>query len=121
MHSALAHLAQALEQAPTSACRSLEILSPEEHHQVLHGWNDTPADFPADRCIHHLFEQQAAATPEATALVFENTALSYAELNTCANRLAHHLIALGVRPDTRVAIALPRCAELVVAWLATLK
>ncbi|MBW8848811.1 MAG: amino acid adenylation domain-containing protein, partial [Burkholderiales bacterium] len=99
----------------------LPLLSADERLQLLHGFNDTAAPFPAEHCIHELFESQAERTPEATALVFEDDSLSYAELNAQANQLAHHLIALGVQPDTRVAIALPRGIEMVMALLATLK
>jgi amino acid adenylation domain-containing protein len=99
----------------------LPLLSDDEKHQLLRGFNGTSASFPAERCIHQLFEEQAARTPDATALVFEETSLSYAELNSQANRLAHYLIALGIAPDTRVAIALPRGIHMVVALLATLK
>ncbi|MBD8900626.1 AMP-binding protein, partial [Rhodanobacter sp. DHG33] len=72
-------------------------------------------------CIHQLFEQQVQQHPEATALVFEDQSLSYTELNIQANRLAHHLISLGVRPDDRVAICVERSLAMVVGLLATLK
>ncbi|MFN9545918.1 MAG: non-ribosomal peptide synthetase, partial [Cyanobacteriota bacterium] len=89
--------------------------------QVLEDWNATETDYPHDRCVHQLFEQQAERTPEAVALVFEEKSLTYAELNTRANRLAHHLIELGIRPDDRVAIAVERSLEMVVGLLAILK
>ncbi|KGT96179.1 non-ribosomal peptide synthetase, partial [Dickeya fangzhongdai] len=88
---------------------------------VLTGFNDTAVDFPADVCIHELVEQQAARQPDAVAVVFEGQSLRYGELNKHANQLAHKLIELGVRPDQRVAIALERSVDLVVALLATLK
>ena len=75
----------------------------------------------AEACVHELFEAHVRRTPEATAVVFENEVLSYAELNTRANRLAHTLIALGITPDDRVAIALERSPAMIVALLATLK
>ena len=77
--------------------------------------------YPAAQPIHHLIERQAEATPEATALVFKNQSLIYAELNTRANRLAHYLIDLGVKPETRVGIAMERSIEMVVGLLAILK
>ena len=64
--------------------------------------------------IHQLFEEQARKTPEAMALLFEAERLSYGELNRRANRLAHHLLGLGVRPDQRVAICVERSLEMVV-------
>ncbi|MFM9102232.1 MAG: non-ribosomal peptide synthetase, partial [Cyanobium sp.] len=84
-------------------------------------WNATQADFPKDRCVHQLVEEQAGRTPEATALVFEAQALSYADLNARANQLAHHLIHLGIKQDDRVAIAVERSLEMVVGLLAILK
>jgi len=71
--------------------------------------------------VHALFEAQAAARPTAVALVFEDQQLTYDQLNRRANALAHHLFALGVKPDTLVAICVGRGVEMVVAMLATLK
>ncbi|OOC15080.1 hypothetical protein BM451_02975, partial [Dickeya dadantii] len=99
----------------------ITLLSDAERQQVLYGFNDIAADFPADICIHQCFEQQAARQPDAVAVVFENESLSYGELNRRANRLAHWLTEWGVRPDNRVAMALERSPELIVALLATLK
>jgi amino acid adenylation domain-containing protein len=115
------HLLQDATARPHTTLDRLQMLGEPERRQVLHVFNDTAASFPEDLCIHRLFEQQAVRTPEATALVFEGASLTYHELNTQANRLAHHLIDLGMRPDSRVAIALPRGIDLVVALLATLK
>ncbi|WP_035338796.1 AMP-binding protein, partial [Dickeya sp. DW 0440] len=99
----------------------IALLADAERRQVLHDFNDTAADFPADLCIHELFEQQATRQPDAVAVVFDNESLSYGELNEQANQLAHWLTEQGVRPDSRVAIALERSVDLVVALLATLK
>ncbi len=88
---------------------------------LLEAWNATAAEYPSDTCVHELFEAQAARTPDAVAVVFEDAALSYGELNARANQLAHHLIGLGVRPDDRVAICVERCVEMVVGLLAVLK
>ncbi len=71
--------------------------------------------------MHELFEQQVEQQPDATAVVFNEQSLSYGELNRRANQLAHRLVEQGVRPDNRVAIALERSPELIVALLATLK
>ncbi|HEX8613863.1 MAG TPA: non-ribosomal peptide synthase/polyketide synthase [Telluria sp.] len=121
MHTALDHLADALDNAPATTSRELDIL-PADERQLLDGWNDTFVAIEAGRCIHQLFELHAATSPDAAALVVDGSApLSYGELNARANRLAHHLIKLGLRPDMRVAIALPRGADMIVAMLATLK
>src|ERR1700693_1482035 len=86
-----------------------------------HRWNRTDAAYPAHLCVHELFEAQVRKAPEAVALVHENESLSYGELNARANRLAHHLIELGVKPDERVAICLERSVAMVVGLLAILK
>ncbi|KGT96360.1 non-ribosomal peptide synthetase, partial [Dickeya fangzhongdai] len=120
MRVTLTALADALEQAPTQPVNALAVLPDAERQRVLTDFNDTAA-FPTDVCIHELVEQQAARQPDAVAVVFEGQSLRYLELNEQANQLAHWLIELGVRPDQRVAIALERSVDLVVALLATLK
>ncbi len=99
----------------------LKMLGNSERHQILYEWNDTEAEFPRDKCVHQMFEEQAARSPEATALVFENTLISYGELNRRSNQLAHYLSSLGVRADALVAVYAERSIEMVVALLAVLK
>ncbi len=99
----------------------LNLLTRVERELLLQAWNATTVPYPAHLCIHQLFEEQVERTPEATALVAEGQALSYAELNAQANRLAHRLIELGVKPDTRVAICIERSFAMVVGLLAILK
>ncbi|MFN9623087.1 MAG: condensation domain-containing protein, partial [Cyanobacteriota bacterium] len=106
---------------PHETVASWPILPHAERQLLLRDWNATQADYPQDQCVHQLFEAQADRTPEETALVFEEQTLSYAELNARANRLAHHLMALGIRPDDRVAIGVERSLEMVVGLLAILK
>jgi amino acid adenylation domain-containing protein len=97
------------------------MLAEADRHRVLVEWNATEADYPRDKCVHELIEAQTAQTPEAIAVVCEGERLTYAELNARANRLAHHLRALGVRPDDRVAICAERSLEMVVGLVAILK
>ncbi|MCA7015404.1 AMP-binding protein, partial [Dickeya dadantii] len=99
----------------------IALLSAAERQQVLYGFNDTETAFPAEVCIHERFEQQAAQSPDNIAVIFEGQSLRSGELNRRANQLAHWLTELGVRPDRRVAIALERSVDLIVALLATLK
>ncbi len=121
MQTALDNLITVLETAPDTAMRRIGVLPEAERRQVLYDWNATEADYPRDRCLHELFEAQVRKTPDAPALVFEDRQLSYAELNARANRLAHYLRRLGVKPDDRVAICLARSVELVISQLAVLK
>ncbi|MDC9594349.1 non-ribosomal peptide synthetase, partial [Xenorhabdus sp. IM139775] len=119
--TALHELVEALIQQPQQPILSLPVLPAAERRQILVDFNATQANFPQDALIHQRFEAQAAQRPDATAIVFEGQALSYGELNRRANQLAHHLIALGVRPDDRVAICVERSLGMVVGLLAILK
>ncbi|MDA9420845.1 non-ribosomal peptide synthetase, partial [Bradyrhizobium sp. CCBAU 53380] len=121
MQRALEQLAKALEHAPDMPVRELDILPAEERTYLLEDLNRTAVACPSELCVHELFEAQVQKAPEAAALVCENERLSYGELNAQANRLAHHLIELGVKPDQPVAICLERNAAMVVAVLAILK
>ncbi|MBA2675528.1 amino acid adenylation domain-containing protein, partial [Ramlibacter sp.] len=119
---ALEELADALDSAPEAPLRGLDVLPARERKQVLAGWNrtaPTPQDTPG--CLHERFEAQAALRPQSIALLHERGQLSYGGLDAQANRLAHHLRAMGVGPDTRVAVCAQRGAEMVVALLAILK
>ncbi|CAA9322543.1 MAG: Polyketide synthase modules and related proteins [uncultured Gemmatimonadetes bacterium] len=99
----------------------LELLPADERRLVLEEWNRTEAEYPRDTCVHELFEAQVERAPGAPAVVFGEQALGYAELNRRANRLAHHLRALGVGPDARVAICVDRGVEMMVGLLAIMK
>ncbi|MDQ9531989.1 MULTISPECIES: non-ribosomal peptide synthetase [Serratia] len=121
MAQALSTLAQALEQAPQTPVCELEVMPDEEYAMQLCRWNHTAEAYPADTCVHELFEQQARLTPQAIALIQDAQRLSYAQLNARANRLAHRLIERGVQPGDRVAVRLARSIELVCAQLAVIK
>jgi amino acid adenylation domain-containing protein len=118
------HVRQLLCEIAANPKRKLwefSLLTAGERRQLLVDWNDTAAVYPHDRCVHQLFEDQVKRTPEATAVEFEDQQLTYAELNTRANQLAHHLRALGVGPEVLVGICVERSLEMVVGLLAILK
>ncbi|HEX2081202.1 MAG TPA: amino acid adenylation domain-containing protein, partial [Longimicrobium sp.] len=120
----LGHLQRVLEQVAADAdvrLSQLELLSAEERGLVVDAWNRTEAPYPGESCVHELFEAQVDRAPEAVAAVCGDESLTYAELNARANRLAHHLRALGVGPDGRVAICVERSPEMVVGVLGVLK
>ncbi|WP_327371810.1 non-ribosomal peptide synthetase [Streptomyces sp. NBC_01217] len=98
----------------------VDVLSAQERAEIEAEWNNTCAHVPP-ATLPELFQAQAARTPDATAVVFEGQELTYAELNTQANRLAHRLLATGAGPEQFVAVALERSAQMVVALLAVLK
>ena len=106
---------------PETPIGELPFLTEAERQQVLVEWNATETDYPKDKCIHTLFEEQVERTPDAVALVFEGEELTYDELNRRANRLAHHLRELGIERETLVAICVERSLEMVVGLVGILK
>lgn len=108
-------------QAPDAPTASLAIMSQEESDTVVHEWNKTDAPWPSDKCIHHLFEAQAEATPSRTALIDGERQITYAELYQEIQELAARLVSLGVGADVPVALLLERSAETVVAIYSVLR
>jgi amino acid adenylation domain-containing protein len=117
----LTELMNSAAQRPGVAIADLAIMSNAERQHVVSEFNRTAADFSRDKCIHYLFEEQVAKTPNQPALRFGETFLTYAELNTRANQLAHLLRASGVKEDTAVGLCLDRSVEMIVALLGILK
>lgn len=114
-------LLQAIITDPDQTLATLPLLTTVERHELLTGWNDTARPYDHTTCIHTLFEQQTARTPDAAALVAGQETLTYAQLNERAEQLAVHLQHLGVGGGTLVGVCLRRSAHLVIALLATLK
>jgi amino acid adenylation domain-containing protein len=117
------HFLSILQELPGDMNRRISEISWLRHsgeQQFLYEWSNT-VEFPREKCAHQLFEEQVSRTPEAMAVVFEKHNLTYAELNQRANRLAHYLIALGVRPDHRVALCAERSLEMMVGLIGVLK
>ncbi|MEH2221574.1 non-ribosomal peptide synthase/polyketide synthase [Nostoc sp.] len=114
-------LLEAIVANPQERISQLPMLTAVEQQQLLIDWNDTQADYPQDKCIHQLLEEQAKRTPDAVAVVFEEKQLTYAQLNSRANQLAHYLRSLGVKDNTLVGICVERSLEMVVGLLGILK
>ena len=104
---------------PEQRLSELPLLTPDEQ-QLFSQWNDTQQNY-QQICFHQLFEEQVERTPDAVAVVFENQHLTYRELNTKANQLAHYLQEQGVTPETLVGICVERSLEMIVGLLAILK
>ncbi|WP_227008378.1 non-ribosomal peptide synthetase [Pseudoalteromonas luteoviolacea] len=105
-----------------SALSQLPMLSNAEEHHLIHTLNNTAMDYPKDKCIHELFEQQAQVNPDSIAVVFEDKELTYKELNEKANQLAHYLVEIEkVTPDTLVGLCVERSLEMVIGMLGILK
>ncbi|WP_413772306.1 non-ribosomal peptide synthase/polyketide synthase [Pseudomonas aeruginosa] len=115
------NLLRGMLENPQASVDSLPMLDAEERGQLLEGWNATAAEYPLQRGVHRLFEEQVERTPAAPALAFGEERLDYAELNRRANRLAHALIERGVGADRLVGVAMERSIEMVVALMAILK
>src|SRR6266850_652409 len=105
---------------PDQPLSSLPLLDNAEQHQLLVEWTNTSVDYPR-RCIQELFEEQAKATPNARALIFENQQMTFSELEQRANQLAHYLRRRGVGPEVIIAVCMERSIEMVVALLGILK
>ncbi len=112
-----------LEQCLNNNCyiKDIAATSAKERDVILNDFNDTAVDYPRDKCVHQLFEEQVAKTPDKTAVIACNKTLTYAELNEQANRIAHLLIKKGVGVGDIVAIKLSRKSYLFAAMIGALK
>ena len=106
---------------PQQSIAEFSLLTEQERHQILAEWNDTVVEYPKDKCIHQLFEEQVEKNPDAIAVVFAQQQLTYQQLNAKANQLAHYLQSLGVKPETLVGICINRSVEMMVGLLGILK
>jgi amino acid adenylation domain-containing protein len=118
---------------PEQRIANLPLLSEFELHQVLVKWNDTQANYPHDKCIHQLFENQVKQNPDAIAVIYEDVetrhlsslhmtySMTYRELNIRSNQLAHHLQKLGVGAEILVGICVEPSIQMIVGLLAILK
>ncbi len=97
------------------------ILNFHERHQLLVEWNNTKKDYPENKVLHQLFEEQAEKTPNQIAIVYKNEELTYAQLNQKANQLARYLREIGIGPDMLVAIAVEKSFEMIIGVLGILK
>ena len=120
MQAHFLRLLDAVASEPDRPIDELEMLTDAERRHLLEASNGAAVDYPV-ACLHELFEAQVAAAPDATAVSYEGEGISYRELNERANRLAHRLRELGVRPETPVALCLHRSLEMVVGILGVLK
>lgn len=106
---------------PNQLVADLSLISKKQLHQDITLFNDTNVDFGKFKPVHQLFEEQVQKSPEAIALRFREASMTYGALNAEANKVAHHLKHIGVRPSEIIAISLPRSPELVVCILGIMK
>src|SRR4051794_6537756 len=117
----LSMLLREIVRAPRTVVSALPMLGAEERARLLVDWNAAGANVPSGRCVHELFEAQAARRPDAIALLQDDASVTYGELDARANRLAHYLRKLGVGPEERVGVCLERTPRFVEVLLAILK
>ncbi|HGM6493837.1 TPA: amino acid adenylation domain-containing protein, partial [Pseudomonas aeruginosa] len=115
------NLLDAILAMPDARLGELDMLDREEREVIGQLWNRSGSGYPATPLVHQRVAERACMAPDAVAVIFDEEKLTYAELDSRANRLAHALIARGVGPEVRVAIAMQRSAEIMVAFLAVLK
>jgi amino acid adenylation domain-containing protein len=120
MGAAFELLLQGIVASPRKPVRQLP-LADEAERELMASWNDSTMPYERDCPVHTLIERQAQRQPDALALTFEEESLTYAEFNRRANQLAHRLIALGVKPDDRVALCVDRSLEMMIGVLGILK
>ncbi|MBI6547452.1 non-ribosomal peptide synthetase [Xenorhabdus lircayensis] len=122
LQTALLEIVTTLATTPERRIGRINTLPAQEKDKLVRQWNQTESDFPQQVCLHTLIEAQVQRTPDTIAVVFENDALSYAQLNQQANQLARYLrTELKVGPDMLVGVCVERSIEMVVALLAVLK
>ena len=114
-------LLASIVQNPAQPIAELPLLTEGEQRQLLIEWNNSATDYPKDQCLHQLFEAQVKSTPDAVAVVFDDTTITYRALNSKANQLAHYLQRLGVKPEVLVGICVERSLDMLVALLGILK
>ncbi|MDM8527780.1 amino acid adenylation domain-containing protein [Anaerolineales bacterium HSG24] len=128
-------LLEGIAENPAQPLSELPLLTEFERQQILIEWNDTYVEYPHDKCLHHLFEEQVACTPDKIAVLFQQSTidnpttgnrqstieLTYQELNQKANQLAHYLQKQGVGPETLVGICVERSLEMVIGLFGILK
>ena len=113
----LAHIAA----HPEACVPTLSLLSAEERLHILEEWNATQQVYPYRRGVHELFEAQVERSPQAPAIEYNGTTLTYTQLNERANQLAHYLRICHIGPDVLVGLAIERSPEMVIGLLAVLK
>ncbi|MEG4530221.1 amino acid adenylation domain-containing protein [Microcoleus sp. D2_18a_D3] len=114
-------LVQSAASNPQTAIGKLEMLSDRARNQLLVEFNSTKADYQLDKCVHQLFEEQAERSPNRIAAVCENQQITYSELNARANKIAHYLQQLGIKPEVIVGICVDRSLEAIAGILGILK
>ena len=121
IHDRILHIIDQIINNENVLLKEIEIVTEEEKHKILYEFNNTKANYPKDKTISQLFEEQVEKTPDNVALVFEDKKLTYRELNEKANQLANYLRKNNIKKQDIIGIMVNRSLEMIVAILAVLK
>lgn len=121
MHNRILHIIEQILENENCLEKDIEIVTPEEKNQILNVFNDTYADYPRDKTIVDLFEEQVEKTPDNVAVVCGDEQITYKELNEKANSLANYLVEQGVKANTVIGILINRSIEMIIAIFAVIK
>ena len=121
VHNRILHIVDQLLTDIDLSIKDIEIVTPEEKNKILYEFNNTYADYPTDKTVIDLFEEQVEKTPNNVAVVCNDKSLTYKELNNKANQLANYLRNFGIKPKEVVAIRMPKCLEMIVGILSIMK
>ena len=121
IHKRILHIINQIVDNNNVVLKNIEIVTPEEKHQLLVEFNNTSIDYPKDKTVVQLFEEQVEKNPDNIAVIFENQKLTYRELNEKANQLAYYLISAKIEQNNIIGIMLERSFETIICMLAVLK
>lgn len=121
MYSHLERIIDSFLEADNKLIEDIELIDAKERQMILGDWNHTQVDYPKQKCIHQLFEEQVALQPKKSAIIFEDQQLSYAELDKQSTQLALYLQQQGIKPDGLVAICMERSVDMIIAVMGILK
>ena len=121
LHARILNMINQILENTSILLKDIEIVTPDEKEEILYKFNNTKMDYPRDKTIVQLFEEQVEKTPDNIAVVFEDQKLTYRELNEKANSLAHYLVANNVKPNDVVGLYLDKSLEIIISILAILK
>ena len=121
LHSRILHMINQIIEKNDISLKEIEIITPDEKNKILNEFNNTKLEYPGDKTIVELFEEQVEKNPDAIAVVFEDQKLTYKALNEKANSLAHYLVKNGAIPNDIIAIFLDKGLEIPITMLGILK
>ena len=121
IHARILHIINQILENNEINLKDIEIVTPDEKKKLLYTFNNTQMDYPKDKTISQLFEEQVEKTPDNIAVVFEDQKLTYRELNERANSLANYLISIGIKQNDTVGVHLEKSIDYIISIISILK